>query len=105
MRTLPKPWTPPHPREVYAQYIGPTSWQFKERKYSKSPDDTLILIATLSARGPVTAERAHKEAMRLARDYVRRGTADRVVVSAARSAGMQHIHLYVRETLCPEDES
>ena len=99
MRTLPKPWTPPHPREVYAQYIGPTSWQFKERKYSKSPDDTLILIATLSARGPVTAERAHKEAMLLACDYVRRGTA---VVSAARSAGMQHIHLYVRETLCPE---
>lgn len=67
MRTLPKPWTPPHPREIYAQYIGPTSWQFKERKYSKSPDDTLIPIATLSARGPVTAERAHKEAMRLAR--------------------------------------
>ena len=82
--------------------IGPTSWQFKERKYSKSPDDTLIPIATLSARGPVTAERAYKEAMRLARDYVRRGTADSVVVSAARSANVQRIHIYVRSTLCPE---
>lgn len=102
MRTLPPPWRPPGPREVYVVHTGPTSFNVKERKYSKSPDDTLIPIVTLSARGPVTVESAHREAMQIARDYVRRGTADSVVVSAARSAGVQRICLYVRETICPE---
>mgnify|MGYP006932714844 CR=1 FL=1 len=105
MRALPAPWLPPHPREVYVVHTGPTSFKLKERKYSKSPEDTLIPIVTLSARGPVTVESAHREAMQIARDYVRHGTADSVVVSAARSAGVQRIHLYVRETLCPEAAS
>lgn len=56
MRTLPKPWIPPNPREVYVVYTGPTSYTLKERKYQKCPDDTLIPVATLSARGPVTWE-------------------------------------------------
>lgn len=105
MRTLPSPWIPPHPREIYVVHTGPTSFKLKERKYSKSSDDTLIPIVTLSACGPVTAEAAHREAMQLARDYVRRGLADNIVVSAARMADAQHIHVYARVTLCPEGAS
>jgi predicted nucleic acid-binding protein len=105
MRKPPAPWTPPCPREVYVVHTGLTSFNVKERKYSKSPEDTLIPVVTLTARGPVTAESAHREAMQIARDYVRRGTADSVVVSAARTAGVQRICLYVRETLCPEAAS
>lgn len=101
-RKLPEPWAPPAPQEIYVQYLGPTSWKLMGRKYRRDESDTLTLIATLSAVGPVTAQAAHQEAIRLARSYVRRGTADSVVVSAARSANVQYIHIYVRSTLCPE---
>lgn len=105
MRTLPKPWIPPHPREIYAQHLNPTDWRLKERKYQKSHLDMLTPIATLAVRGMVTAEAAHREAMQLARDYVRRGLADNIVVSAARMDDAQHIHVYARVTLCPEGAS